>query len=125
MSQRILVVDDAPSVTGVVQFVLDAEGFEAEIVEDGRVALEAVAARRPDLILLDLNVPGLDGYQIAERLSAEAATAAIPIILLTGTRESATSPRLAGYPIRDVVLKPFSPKELIGRIRRVLDDQRA
>ena len=122
MSQRILVVDDAPSVTGVVQFVLDAEGYEAEIVEDGHVALAAIAARRPDLILLDLNVPGLDGYQIAARLHESPETASIPIILLTGTQESATSPRLAGFPIKDVVLKPFSPRELISRIRTVLDD---
>jgi DNA-binding response OmpR family regulator len=116
-----LVVDDAPSVTGVVQFVLDAEGYEAEIVEDGRLAVAAVERQRPDLILLDLNVPGLDGYQIAAKLQESTETAAIPIILLTGTRESASNPRLAGYPIRDIVLKPFSPKELVGRIRRVLD----
>ena len=122
MSQRILVIDDAPSVTGVVQFVLDAEGYESEIVEDGRQALAAVARARPDLILLDLNVPGLNGYEIAEKLQERPETAAIPIILLTGTRESATSPRLAAYPIKDVVLKPFSPKELISRIRTVLDD---
>ena len=122
MSQRILVVDDAPSVTGVVQFVLDAEGYDAEIVEDGRVAMEAVAARRPDLILLDLNVPGLDGYEIAARLQQDPGTASIPIILLTGSRETTSNPRLAGYPIKDVVLKPFSPKELVARIRKALDD---
>jgi two-component system OmpR family response regulator len=121
VSRRILVVDDAPSVTGVVQFVLDAEGYDAEIVGDGRVALEAIARRRPDLILLDLNVPGLDGYQVAERLQGSPETAGIPIILLTGTRETASSPRLTGYPIRDVVMKPFSPKELVARIRKALD----
>ena len=121
MSRRILVVDDAPSVTGVVQFVLDAEGYESEIVEDGRHAIAAVERARPDLILLDLNVPGLNGYEIAEKLHERPEMAGIPIILLTGTRESATNPRLAGYPIKDIVLKPFSPKELIGRIRRVLD----
>jgi DNA-binding response OmpR family regulator len=122
VSQRILVVDDAPSVTGVVQFVLDAEGYDAEIVEDGRLAIAAVERQIPDLILLDLNVPGLDGYGIAARLQESPETAAIPIILLTGTRETASSPRLAGLPIKDIVLKPFSPKELIGRIRKVLDD---
>ena len=122
MSRRILVVDDAPSVTGVVQFVLDAEGYEAEIVEDGRQAMAAVERARPDLILLDLNVPGLNGYEIAEKLHERPETAGIPIILLTGTRESATNPRLAGYPIKDIVLKPFSPKELISRIRTALDD---
>lgn len=122
MSQRILVVDDAPSVTAVVQFVLETEGYDAEIVEDGRVALQAIAARRPDLILLDLNVPGLDGYQVAAKLQEDPGTASIPIILLTGTQESANSSRLAGYPIKDIVLKPFSPKELAARIRKVLDE---
>jgi DNA-binding response OmpR family regulator len=122
VSRRILVVDDAPSVTGVVQFVLDAEGYEAEIVEDGRQAMAAVERARPDLILLDLNVPGLSGYEIAEKLHERPETAGIPIILLTGTRESAANPRLAGYPIKDIVLKPFSPKELISRIRTALDD---
>ena len=122
MSRRILVVDDAPSVTGVVQFVLDAEGYDAEIVDDGRLAIAAVERRIPDLILLDLNVPGLDGYGIAARLQESPETAAIPIIVLTGTRETASSPRLAGFPIKDVVLKPFSPKELVARIRKALDD---
>lgn len=122
MSQRILVVDDAPSVTAVVQFVLETEGYDAEIVEDGRVALQAIAARRPDLILLDLNVPGLDGYQVAAKLQEDPGTASIPIILLTGTQETANSSRLAGYPIKDIVLKPFSPKELAARIRKVLND---
>ena len=121
MSQRILVVDDAPSVTGVLQFVLDAEGYDSEIVEDGRHAIEVVDRQRPDLILLDLNVPGLDGYQIAAKLQENPATATIPIVLLTGTRETAGNPRLAGMPIKDIVLKPFSPKELLVRIRRVLD----
>jgi CheY-like chemotaxis protein len=122
VSLRILVVDDAPSVTGVVQFVLETEGYDAEIVADGRLAIAAVERQRPDLILLDLNVPGMDGYQVAAHLQGSPETASIPIILLTGTQETANSPRLAAYPIRDVVLKPFSPKELAARIRRALDD---
>lgn len=120
MSTRILVVDDAPSVTGVVQFVLEDVGYEVEIADDGRTALVAIAARRPDLILLDLGVPGIDGYEILARLRDDPATAVIPVVLLTGTQETASSQRLAGYPVRDVILKPFSPRALVERVGKAL-----
>jgi DNA-binding response OmpR family regulator len=120
-AKHVLVVDDAPSVTGVLQFVLEAEGYEASIAENGLAALEAVARRRPDLILLDLGVPGLDGYGVCARLQERPETATIPIMLLTGTLAATGSPRLSGYPIKDFVLKPFSPRDLVERIRRVLE----
>ncbi len=117
-SKRILVVDDEPNIREVVSLYLRREGFEVETAADGHAAMAAIEARLPDLVVLDLMLPGIDGMKIA-RLLRDAAVD-IPIIMLTARGEEAD--RIDGLEVGadDYVTKPFSPKELAARVKAVL-----
>lgn len=122
MTKRILVVDDEPAVREVVLFKLQLEGYVTDSASDGTGALEAVARNRPDLIILDLSMPKMDGYAVCARLQEDPLTASIPIIIFTARSQPADRARAAEFPIRDFVLKPFSPRDLSERIKRILVD---
>ena len=115
--QRILVVDDDATLAEVVERYLVREGFEVEIVGDGRVALDRALANLPDLVVLDLMLPGIDGLEVCRRLRA---LAPVPVIMLTARGDEAD--RVVGLELGadDYVAKPFSPKELVARVKAVL-----
>ena len=112
----VLVVDDEPTIGEVVSAYLERAGYETRVAADGPAALEAVAERRPDLIVLDLMLPGLDGLEVMRRVR-DRSTA---IILLTAKGEE--SDRVIGLRLGadDYVVKPFSPAELVARVDAVL-----
>jgi DNA-binding response OmpR family regulator len=114
---RVLVVEDDPTVAEVVVRYLEREGFEVESVGDGREALERAGQSLPDLVVLDLMLPGLDGLEVCRRLRA---VAPIPVIMLTARGEE--SDRVLGLELGadDYVSKPFSPRELTARVKSVL-----
>jgi DNA-binding response OmpR family regulator len=116
-SPRILVVDDDVNVSEVVSRYLAREGFAVETVGDGRTALDRALADPPDLVVLDLMLPGLDGLEVCRRLRA---LAPVPVIMLTARGDE--SDRIIGLELGadDYVAKPFSPKELVARVRAVL-----
>jgi DNA-binding response OmpR family regulator len=115
--QRILVVEDDPTVSEVVTRYLEREGFVVEVAFDGAVALERALADPPELVVLDLMIPSLDGFEVCRRLRA---TAPVPVIMLTARGEEAD--RIVGLELGadDYVSKPFSPRELTARIKAVL-----
>lgn len=114
---RILVVDDEPSIGEVVSLYLAQEGYEVKVVRDGLAALQALASAPPDLVVLDLMLPKVDGLEITRRLRAEGHT---PIIMLTARKEE--TDRIVGLEMGadDYVVKPFSPRELVSRVKAVL-----
>lgn len=114
---RILVVDDDPTVAEVVSRYLTRDGFVVEVVGDGRTAIDRALAEPPDLVVLDLMLPGLDGLEVCRRLRA---LAPVPVIMLTARGDE--SDRVVGLELGadDYVAKPFSPKELTARVRAVL-----
>ena len=120
MSTRILIVEDEPDIAEILHYNLEQEGFAVEAVGQGDAALEAVRRRPPDLILLDLMLPGLDGLEVARWLKREPPTARIPLIMLTARDQE--SDRIAGLELGadDYVTKPFSPREVVLRVRAVL-----
>ena len=115
--QRILVVDDEPVVTEVVQRYLKLEGFDVAIASDGLKALEVAGSWKPDLVVLDLMLPKLDGLSVCRELRSNTTT---PIIMLTARGEE--SDRIVGLELGadDYVVKPFSPRELVARVKSVL-----
>jgi len=117
---QILVVDDEEDILELVQYNLSRNGFDVETVVSGEAALDAVAARRPDLVVLDLMLPGLDGLEVCRRLRLQEATASLPIVMLTARGDEADI--VAGLELGadDYVSKPFSPRVLIARIKAVL-----
>lgn len=114
---RVLVVDDDPMVAEVLCRYLLGAGFAAESVADGAAALDRAAAEPPDLVVLDLMLPGMDGLEVFRRLRATTDT---PVIMLTALGEEAD--RLCGLELGadDYVTKPFSPRELVLRVQSVL-----
>jgi two-component system OmpR family response regulator len=117
-SQRILVVDDEPSITDLVATVLRYEGFRVQVAGSGRKALQAATAFRPHLVVLDVMLPDLDGFEVQRRLSADGLR--VPIVFLTA--RDATEDKVRGLTMGadDYVTKPFSLEELVARIRAVL-----
>ena len=124
MAERghILVVEDDPTVAEVVSRYLEREGFTIESTRDGRDALARADTRPPDLVVLDLMLPGLDGFEVCRRLRARAQ---VPIIMLTA--RGAEEDRVVGLELGadDYVAKPFSPRELTARVKAVLRRARA
>lgn len=120
MRPLILSVDDEKDVTDLVQFNLTRAGYEVVTAATGREALLAVSKRRPDLILLDLMLPDIDGLGICEILRRDTATATIPIVILTAW--ATPDARNLGLDLGalDYLTKPFSPRELTGRVQRLL-----
>jgi len=117
---KILVVDDEPDVVELVRFNLKAAGFAVITAEDGAQALKRARQEAPDLIVLDVMLPDVDGLEACRGLRQEAATANIPIIMLTA--RAAEVDRVLGLELGadDYVTKPFSPRELVLRIRKLL-----
>jgi two-component system response regulator ResD len=115
----ILVVDDEPTIAEVVARYLQRAGYEARTAADGPSAVAAAVSRRPDLVVLDIMLPGLDGLEVMRRLREDAGTR-VPVILLTAKGEE--SDRLVGLRqgADDYVVKPFSPLELVARVDAVL-----
>ena len=115
--ETILIVDDEQTIVEVVTLYLQREGFHVLTAADGRAALQVVEQRRPDLVVLDLMLPGLGGLDVTRQLRAGGA---LPIIMLTARGEEAD--RVVGLELGadDYVTKPFSPRELVARIQAVL-----
>jgi len=113
----ILVVDDEPSISEVVSIYLRRAGYQVVVAQDGQEALDALEKEPPDLVVLDLMLPKMDGLEITRRLRAAGDT---PIIMLTARREEAD--RIVGLEMGadDYVVKPFSPQELVSRVKAVL-----
>ena len=120
MTTRILIVEDDPDIANLVARYLDKAGFQTERAATGREALQAIAAKPPDLLILDLMLPQIDGLEICRLLRADAATAGLPIIMLTARTEE--SERIVGLELGadDYLAKPFSPGELVARVRALL-----
>jgi len=115
--QRVLVIDDDPNVAEVVAAYLEREGCIVEVRSDGEAGLQAALADPPDLVVLDLMLPGLDGLEVCRRLQA---LAPVPVVMLTAKGDE--TDRIIGLELGadDYVSKPFSPRELVARIRAVL-----
>jgi DNA-binding response OmpR family regulator len=122
-ADRVLVVDDEPMVREVLARYRARDGFEVATAADGEAALAAFEANRPDLIVLDLMLPRVDGFEVFRRLRAGGA--ASPVIMLTARGE--VTDRIVGLEVGadDYVSKPFSPKEVVARVRAVLRRSRA
>jgi len=120
MASRILIVDDEPNIVISVEFLMRHEGWETAVAEDGEAALEALGRQKPDLVILDVMLPGMSGFDVCERIRAEPRWRGVRILMLTAKgRETEVSRGMrAGA---DVYLtKPFSTKELVDHVRRLL-----
>ena len=117
---RIFVVEDDRDIAGLVTLYLTKAGWQAEVFDSGTEALSAIKATPPDLVILDVMLPGMDGLAICRALRADAVTARIPIIMVTARGDE--TDRIVGLELGadDYLPKPFNPRELVARINAVL-----
>ncbi len=124
---RIVVcIEDEPEMITLIKAILGRKGFEVTGAENGREGLEVIGRVRPDLILLDLMMPGMDGWEVYQKLKANEATQNIPVIVVTAKAQSID--KMLGLHIAkvdDYIAKPFSPQELVESIERVIAKRQA
>jgi PleD family two-component response regulator len=120
VTERILVVDDDRDIARFVELNLSLEGFEVEVAYDGAAAIERATALLPDLILLDVMMPVVDGVEVVRRLRAQSSTASIPVVMLTA--KSLSADKVVGLTAGadDYIVKPFDTLELVARVRTTL-----
>ena len=122
--KRILVVDDEIYIVHILEFSLTMEGYEVATASDGEEALRKIEEDRPDLVVLDIMMPRLDGYEVCRRLRQSEETATLPVILLSAKGRPVD--REVGLEVGadDYIVKPFSPRRLLEKIRELLARER-
>ena len=121
---RILIADDEPHIRRILQFLLEQEGFEVHMAEDGEEAWKAVASFQPDLVLLDVMMPRMDGFAVLEIVRAGFETARLPVILLTAKGEEQDKVKGLAGGANDYIVKPFNHDELLLRVTNLLEATR-
>lgn len=117
---RILVVDDEPDIIALVAYHLARSGYRVSTASTGTEALEAARQEQPALVVLDLMLPELSGFQVLERLRADRALGEIPVLMLTARRDEPDRVQGLSLGADDYLVKPFSPQELVLRVRNIL-----
>lgn len=117
---QIVIVEDEPDILDVLSYNLKREGYEIATAQDGAKGLELIKGEKPNLVLLDLMLPGMDGLDVCRHLKNNDPTKAIPVIMLTAKGEESDIVLGLGIGADDYITKPFSPKELIARVKAVL-----
>ena len=121
MSASILVADDEPNIVLSLEFLLKQAGFRVRTVSDGEAALAAIAQEPPDLVLLDVMIPGRDGYAVCQEIRSNPAWRDMRIIMLTAKGGDIQREKGLSLGADEYVTKPFSTRELVERVRRMLD----
>jgi DNA-binding response OmpR family regulator len=124
MGERILVVDDEPSIVAPLEFLMRREGWEVEVAADGVAALEAVARATPDLVILDVMLPRMNGFEVCERLRADPRWRGVRILILSARGRDQEIQKGLGLGADAYVTKPFSTRDLVARIRELLGGAR-
>ncbi len=122
MAAQILIVDDDPDIVTAIQVNLELDGYGVHIAGDGAEAVEVARQVRPDVVLLDVVMPGLDGYDVLEALQGDARTRQCRVILLTAKSSAAGDVRARSQGAIDHIAKPFAPADLLARVRAALQE---
>ncbi len=120
MARSVLVVDDEPMARTMLRLILVRAGFEVREAEDGKAALTEVDKSLPDLMILDIMMPGIDGFEVCERLRADESTNSLPIIMLSAKTDSESVKRGLNLGANKYLTKPVGPDELTRHVREVL-----
>jgi DNA-binding response OmpR family regulator len=120
MAKRVLVVDDEPNIVMSLRFLMEREGLEVEVAPTGEAALQALERAPADLVLLDVMMPEIDGFEVCQRIRAHPAWAQTPIIMLTAKGRDVERDKGRALGADDYITKPFSTRELVARIKQTL-----
>lgn len=120
MPKRILIVDDEPSIVISLEFLMKREGYEVQIAADGEAALKALAEGHPDLVLLDVMLPRMNGFEVCKRIRSNPAWREVKVLVLTARGRDSEIARGMGLGADVYVTKPFSTRDLVAQVRRLL-----
>jgi len=120
---NILVVDDEPNIVLSLEFLMEQAGYKVTTAEDGEQALACVEIATPDLILLDISLPGISGFDVLEQLRAQAATERLPIIMLTAHGREVEREKGMAMGADDYITKPFSTQALVEKVRQLIGEE--
>jgi two-component system response regulator VicR len=124
MANKIMVVDDEPDVVDLVKLVLESDGFDVVTAYSGKEALDRIVQEMPDLVLLDIMMPQMDGWEVYSRIKAHPKTKDIPVAMLTAKSQSID--KMIGLhvvKVDDYITKPFGRSELLERVKRILKEK--
>jgi len=120
MAKRVLVVDDEPNIVMSLRFLMEREGFEVEVAPTGEAALDALGQAPADLVLLDVMMPRLDGFEVCQRIRGNPAWAGTKIVMLTAKGREVERDKGLALGADEYVTKPFSTRELVARVKQIL-----
>lgn len=120
MSKRVLVVDDEPNILLSLEFLMTQAGYEVSTATDGEAALQAIEAGRPDVVLLDVNIPKRNGYQVCETIRANPAWGHVRVVMITAKGRDVEREKGLALGADDYIIKPFSTHEVVAKIAEVL-----
>ncbi len=120
MTRKIVLAEDEPQIARLIEFKLKKEGYDVTWKENGEEALKAIKADKPDLILLDIMMPVMDGYEVLRRLKEDENLGDIPVIMLTARAQEKDVVKGIDLGAEDYITKPFHPAELLARVKRIL-----
>jgi DNA-binding response OmpR family regulator len=120
MKKRILIVDDEDDILSLVRLILEDAGFECETARDGKEGLNAIQQQNFDLVLLDIMMPILTGWEVLRHLRANEQTRNLPVAMLTARAFSKETPGIEITAYSDYITKPFEPDDLVERVRKIL-----
>ena len=124
MPGRVLAVDDDPVIQRLLQVNLEMEGFDVDLAADGAEALERMRTSAPDLVLLDVMMPELDGWAVCEAMQADPSLADIPVIFLSARAQDADIERGTGLGAAAYITKPFDPIDLVALVEELIAERR-
>ncbi len=119
--KRILICDDDPAILRVLEVNLEVEGYDVLLAHHGQEAYEVAVAEHPDLIILDIMMPRLDGYQTCEKLKSNDEVKDIPVVFLSAKAQQSDIDRGKAFGVADYLTKPFDPTDLLDVVERLLD----
>ena len=124
MAKKIVLAEDEPQIARLIEFKLKKEGYEVTWKENGEEALEAIKAEKPDLVLLDVMMPVMGGYEVLRRLKEDENLKSIPAVMLTSRAQERDVVKGIDLGAEDYITKPFHPAELLARVKRILGKSR-
>lgn len=124
MVEKIVLAEDEPQIARLIEFKLKKEGYQVTWKENGEEALKAIKADKPDLILLDIMMPVMDGYEVLRRLREDENLKSIPVVMLTARAQERDVVKGIDVGAEDYITKPFHPAELLARVKRILGKSR-
>ncbi len=124
MAKKIVLAEDEPQIARLIEFKLKKEGYEVTWKENGEEALKAIKEDKPDLILLDVMMPVMDGYEVLRRLKEDEDLKSIPVVMLTARAQEKDVVKGIDLGAEDYITKPFHPAELLARVKRILGKPR-